>query len=249
MSTARPMCLLRGRAPRRMRPGAGRAGTVPPAPPAAAARPSTAHTARRFPGRHPRRGRRGSPLPQPAPASRRDGTGRDRTGRDGTGCSSRCSSGFSRPAAARPQALRQERCRRDAGRGQPPLAPGSPGAGATDVPRHCLRRHRAPSPGAAPRAAGPQPMPGPGLPQCRQGRAKLRSTPRGCQTRTTRPGRSPAPAWGHLDGVCRCHGCKSPTGPLTGTGALPTVRIHVRTHLTPPPHVSPARGLSSSALG
>lgn len=32
------------------------------------------------------------------------------------------------------------------------LRPGSPGAGATDVPRQCLRRRGAPSPGAAPRA-------------------------------------------------------------------------------------------------
>lgn len=199
MGTVRPVCLLRG-------PCTGQdaspvqAGLAPgpPAPPAAAAWPSTAHAARRsrgglwprasrcrqvmvFPGRHPRRGQErvpaprwewtGPPSPLPAPRSRgrpprrgpsapasrrngteRDGTGRDRTGRDGTGRSSRCSSGFSRPAAARPQALRRERCRRGAGRGQPPFGPGSPGAGATDVPRQCLRRRGAPSPGAAPRA-------------------------------------------------------------------------------------------------
>lgn len=50
----------------------------------------------------------------------------------GRGWMRRCNSGFPRPAAARPQTLQRERCRQGAERGQPPLATGSPRAGATD---------------------------------------------------------------------------------------------------------------------
>lgn len=225
-----------------------------------------------FPGRHPRRGQARVPaprwegtslLPAPrpgprsrsrpprrgpwAPASRQDGTGRDRTGWDGA-------AGAVQASPVRRQ-HGPELCGGSAAGGAPgegslPSSPGGPDAGPASAPTETEPRPQAQLPGRA----GPQPtlpphpcgqgqhpaLISPCFPPARAGLRQAPEHPTGCQTCTPH-GRTPAPAWRGED----LAGCKSPPGPLTGTGALSRVRIrpiHVRTCLTPSRHICPPPG-------